>query len=303
MDFCLLTRFHSRHSSSNFILRLVDEAKAQGHTLHLINPTDITLSFNQNQLPLFYKGQPFRHFDLIHYALRWDDNNTWDIIETLKQWGYPVIPPNRVPLGDTITMARLYTRAGILIPRTWVLNSADQLPIIMPEISYPFMLRARVEDTGRKVMVVRQLHEAMTFATQLSKGGQSFLVQEIPVPTATDIRVFVVGDQILAAIERMAPMAQVRPSEVGNLQATPTSLSQAEVDLVMATMRVYGAPYAAVSILRRPTGYPPMLLEVTRAPTFIEAEKSTGLNLVAPIITHLAQQAQLSPPHLTKPSD
>lgn len=294
LNICLLTRFHSHHKGSSFVTRLVHEAQAQGHAFTIVNPSDITLSFNNQDVPVFHQGKPFPRFDLIHYALRWDDISTWDIIDALRQWNFPIIPPHRIPLGDSITMARLYARAGIRTPRTWVLNDAEQLPIVLPDITYPFMLRARTGQSGRKLIVAHNFPEAQDAAAALSQSGQRFLVQEILSPTATDIRVFVVGTQILAAVERTAPMTFLRPIEHGNLSVRPVPLTPAEEELVLAAMRVYGAPYGAISFLRQPN-QSPALLEVVRAPTFEEAEQVTGQNLVAPIITHLATLARKHP--------
>lgn len=296
MNFCLLTRFHSRHSQSSFVQRLLAEAEAAGHSFQVINPAEITLAFSggppsASASPVRWQGGELPRFDLIHYALRWDDDHTWHILETLRDWGQPVLPSTRVPLGDSITMTRLFARAGIRTPRTWVMANATQLPIILPELPFPCTFRVRKGEQGRKVYLVNHSREALELAETLSLGGFNFMVQEIMPPTGVDVRAVLVGGQVIAAVERVAPMSYIRPGEDGNLRVLPTALSEAETKLVQAAMRIYNAPYAAVSFLRR-NEQEPILLEVSRTPALTEIEATTGANVAGAIIAHLAAAAR-----------
>ncbi len=294
MRFCLLTRFHSHHSNSSFVRRLQAEAEAAGHEFILLNPADLALTFGgdakPSDCPVYMKGEPIPDFDLIHYALRWDDEHTWNVVEALRDYGRPVLPLQRIPLGDSITMARLFSRAGVRTPRTWVLGDGAQLPIILPELSFPCLFRVRKGQQGRRLYQANHAGEAVQIADSLSHDGHSFMVQDITPPTGVDVRVFMAGSKVIAAVERVAPMSYIRPGEENNLKVAPTHLTPAEVKLVQTAMRIYNAPYAAVSFLRREAG-DPVLLEVSRAPTLTEVETVTGINVAGAIIAYLAQQA------------
>ena len=295
MRFCLLTRFHSHHSNSSFVRRLQAEAQLAGHEFVFINPADLALTFGggarPSECPVYLNGAPLPDFDLIHYALRWDDEHTWNIVEALRDYGRPVLPLSRVPLGDSITMARLFARAGVRTPRTWVLGNGSQLPIILPELSFPCLFRVRKGQQGRKLYKADHTGEALQIAEALSHGGHSFMVQDITPPTGLDVRAFVVGSHVVAALERVAPVSYIRPGEDNNLRVAPTHLNPAELKLVQTTMKIYNAPYAAISFLRR-EGVEPVLLEVSRAPTLTEVEAVTGVNVASAIIAFLAHEAK-----------
>lgn len=295
MQFCLLTRFHNQHENSSFIHRLVEEATRKGHTFHLVNPEDITLAFDGKNFPVRWQGRDFPQFDLIHYALRWDDEHTWEVIDALRMWGRKVMPATRVPMGDSITMARLVARKGIRTARTWVLSSPEQLPIILPELPFPCVFKVRKGGSGRKIYIANHTGEALQVAEGLAKSGFSFVVQEILPPTGTDVRVFVVGDQIVAAVERLAHPTFMRPKEEGNLRLHETKLQPAEIKLVKSAMQLYAAPYAAVSILRR-EDEEPVLLELSRAPALGEVEATTGVNIAARIIDYCVTSANAAVP-------
>jgi glutathione synthase/RimK-type ligase-like ATP-grasp enzyme len=303
LHFCLITRFHSHHSTSSFVARLVHEAERAGHQFSIVNPADITLAFDgPNQFPVKVGDAVFPTFDLVHYALRWDDDFAWDIIETLKSWGHNVLPATRIPLGDSVTMARLMARSGVNAPRTWVLAQANQLPVILNDLHYPCMFKIRPSRVslsaknaaatgGRKVYFANNSAEAVGIAHSLERTLQDIMVQEVPTPVGEDTRAFVVGNKIVAAVNRRAPVGLSRPLEEGNPTVVSTVLSGTEQTLVLAAAKLYAAPYAAVSILRIP-GQPPLLLELSRAPALTEAEQATGVNIAGAIIAYCATQVQ-----------
>ena len=294
MRFCLLTRFHTNHGQSAFAKRLVDEAAAMGHSFELVNPVEISVQYSSLEGAVQWQGKPFPAFDLVHYALRWDDDHTWGVVETLRGLGYTVIPPHRIPMGDSITMTRLFARNNIATPRTWVFNSVEQLAIVLGELPFPCLFRVRRGSQGRRVFIAEHTGEAMQLAQTLSSNGYPFMVQEILAPTGTDIRAFVVGNTVAAAIERMAPPGYIWPREDGNARATAVQLTAAEQSLVTSAAKVYNAPYAAVSLVRR-EGHPPALLELSRAPTLGEVERTTGVNVAQAIVAYCASMAR--PPH------
>lgn len=304
MRFIIFTRFHSQHSQGEFVVRLAAAATELGHTISIINPADVFLDFsrapNMGQgsaslpdCPVRWRDLPFPAADLVLPIARWDDEYTWQVVETLRAWGQPVFPHNRVPLGDHVTMARLFARRNIPTPRSWVLNSTEQFTVILPEISFPCLIRSRHGGRGRQFNVAQHSGEGLELAQKFSNVGHPFVVQDLPQPWGEDVRVMMVGGVAAAAVLRRAPVGFVRPRETGNLSATPTQLSPQELVLAQQAASIYGAPFCAVSILRTEQG--PVLLEVARAPVLSEMEHATGTNLAKPIIEHLAQLSTQSP--------
>ena len=289
MRFCLITRFHRRHQNSSFVLRLLEEANKLGHSFDLVNPEEVSFAYDNNQFPLRYRGVEFPEYDLIHYALRWDDDHTWEIVDTLRTWGRRVMPSSRVPMGDSITMARLFARKSIRTPRTWVFGRVDEMLACLTEMTYPCIFRVREGVKGRKLHVVTHSGEAVSHADSISRGGQPFLVQEVPEPKGKDLRVMVIGADIVCAIERTAPDGFVRPREDRNETAVPVELTESEKRMAIAATVVYHAPYAAVSLLRPADGSESMVLEVTRAPALSELEATSGINIARKLVEYCVE--------------
>lgn len=305
MRFIIFTRFHSQHSQGEFVLRLVAAATELGHTITIINPAEVFLDFSKGQAstlgsgslpecPVRWRDLPFPAADLVLPIARWDDEYTWQVVETLRAWGQPVYPHNRVPLGDHVTMARLFARRNIPTPRSWVLNTAEQFTVIVPEIEFPCLIRSRHGGRGRQFNVAQHSGEGLELASKFSNVGHPFVVQELPQPWGEDIRIMMIGQQVAASVLRRAPVGFVRPRESGNLSVMPVELSPEEITLAQSAAHIYSAPFCAVSILRTATG--PVLLEVARAPVLSEMESATGTNLAMALIQHLGLLVAGGPP-------
>lgn len=292
MKLVFLTRFHSQqgqHGQHALGQRLIQAALAKGHELQIINPADILLEFGERNgnFPVRWRGQVYPRVDLTLPMARWDDSHTWQVAETLQNWGHPISLHQRLPLGDHITMARLLARRNIAAPRSWVLSQADQIGMIIPILEFPILMRSRYGGTGRRVVVVQHTGEAYNHADYLAKGGQPFLVQDLPQPLGQDVRVLIVGNRVAAALQRQAPPGFVRPREDGNHRVTTTTLTEAEENLALAAARMYGAPFCAVSLLR--SGRGPLLLEVSRVPTLAEFEHAYQADFASIIVDELVQ--------------
>ena len=297
MKFIIFTRFHSQHSQGEFVMRLATAASELGHTISIINPSEVFLDFSKGQMatpgsaslpecPVRWRDLQFPAADLVLPIARWDDEYTWQVVETLRAWGQPVYPHNRVPLGDHVTMARLFARSNIPTPRSWVLNTAEQFTVITPELNFPCLIRSRHGGRGRQFNVAQHSGEGMELSKKFSNIGHPFVVQELPQPWGEDVRIMLVGSQVMASVLRRAPVGFVRPRESGNLSVMPIELTPQEVSLAQQAAQMYGAPFCAVSLLRTPSG--PVLLEVARAPVLSEMEAATGKNLALHIVQHLS---------------
>jgi len=266
-----------------------------GHHFHLVNPQEVSFDLAPGVFPVRYQGKDFPEFDLVHYALRWDDDHTWEVVDMLRSQGRKVMPVQRVPMGDMVTMARLFARNGVRTPRTWVFARADDVQIAIPEIKFPCLFRMREGGKGRKIFIAHHVGEMMQIAEMASRHGKTFLLQEIIEPLGEDVRAMVVGGKVVCAIHRQAPEGFIRPKEGDNPHVTSVQLTPVEEEFVINAAKAYYAPYAAVSFIRGADGNP-VLLELARAPALDEMENATGTNIAQAII-HLCEDAVNNPQH------
>jgi len=126
----------------------------------------------------------------------------------------------------------------------------------------------------------------------LERFGAIYLQEYVPTP-GRDIRAFVVGPRVSAAIYRMATPGNWRTNIHQGAQAEPCQLNDATANMAVAAARAVGLDYTGVDILEGPDG--PMVIEVNGNPLWQGILQATGCNMaddiMAWVVERIAQTA------------
>jgi len=155
----------------------------------------------------------------------------------------------------------------------------------------PLIIKPRNENQGRNIMVARTPQVLRDHVARLLSLYGSCIVQDFVEESAgRDIRAFVIGDMVFAAMERVAPDGK----EIANLSsggsARPVSLTEAEKAMSVQAARLFGASYAGIDLLRTTNG--PVVLEVNVSPGLKIAE-IVNVDLPTHIIRYLMSKTGL----------
>jgi ribosomal protein S6--L-glutamate ligase len=121
----------------------------------------------------------------------------------------------------------------------------------------------------------------------------NFLVQEfVAEAKGADLRCFVVGDRVLAAMRRQAEPGEFRSNLHRGGRASAVSLSEAEEATALRAAKVMGLEVAGVDLLRSRKG--PLVLEVNSSPGLEGIEGASGVDVAGAIVDHVA--GRLPPP-------
>jgi ribosomal protein S6--L-glutamate ligase len=126
----------------------------------------------------------------------------------------------------------------------------------------------------------------------------NFLVQEfIAEAKGSDLRCFVVGKKVVAAMQRDASPGEFRANLHRGGTASPATLSPEERRIAVKAASALGLGVAGVDMLRSKRG--PLILEVNASPGLEGIEAATGVNVAAAIIglleTEGSPQASATP--------
>lgn len=106
-----------------------------------------------------------------------------------------------------------------------------------------------------------------------------------------DIRVFVVGNKVVAAMERKAKKGEFRANFHLGGSICVTDLSQEERKFAICATRALGLDYAGVDILRTKDGA--KVLEVNSCPGLEGISQATGINVAEHIIKYAVKKVLL----------
>jgi ribosomal protein S6--L-glutamate ligase len=119
----------------------------------------------------------------------------------------------------------------------------------------------------------------------------NFLVQEfIKEAKGADLRCFVVGGRVVAAMQRQAPEGDFRANIHRGGTAIPVILTPQEIEIALHAARVMGLGVAGVDVLRSHRG--PLVLEVNSSPGLEGIEAATGVDVAGAIIDHVTGGAR-----------
>ncbi|VTN15288.1 Alpha-aminoadipate--lysW ligase lysX [Raoultella terrigena] len=116
------------------------------------------------------------------------------------------------------------------------------------------------------------------------------LVQEyIAEAKGRDIRCLVVGDEVVAAIERRAKEGDFRSNLHRGGVATVATISEQERAIAIKAAKTLGLDVAGVDILRANRG--PLVMEVNASPGLEGIETTTGVDIAGHMIAWIERQA------------
>ena len=116
------------------------------------------------------------------------------------------------------------------------------------------------------------------------------LVQEyIKEARGRDIRCLVVGDEVVAAIERRAKEGDFRSNLRRGGMASIASITPREREIAIKAAQTMGLDVAGVDILRAERG--PLVMEVNASPGLEGVEKTTGVDIAGRMIQWIERHA------------
>lgn len=193
---------------------------------------------------------------------------------------------------DKLRSLQLLTREGIDMPVTGFASSPDDTRDLIEMVGGAPLVVKLVEGTqgiGVVLAETRQATKSVIDAFRRLKAH--ILVQEfIKEAQGRDIRCLVIGDKVVAAIEREAKEGDFRSSLHRGGKAHPVEITLQEGEIAVKAAATPGLDVAGVDILRAHRG--PLVMEVNASPGLAGIEATTGINIAAMMIDWIEQHAQ-----------
>ena len=191
---------------------------------------------------------------------------------------------------DKLFASQLFIRNGLSMPLTGFAHSPlDTKELIDMVGGAPLIVKLLVGTKGQGVILAETNKAAEGVINTMKSLNANLLVQEfIREANGSDLRCFVVGGKVVAAIERTAAPGDYRANLHQGGVARKVRLDSGERKLAIAAARALGLTVCGVDIIRSSRG--PLLLEVNSSPGLEGIEKATEKNVAGSIIEELERQ-------------
>lgn len=292
MKIAILTRNPDLYSHR----RLLEAGLARGHHVEMIDTLYCYMNISASKPAVHYRGgKPLSSFDAV--IPRIGASNTFYGTAVLRQ----LEMMNVYPLNDSVSIVRsrdklrslqILSRKGIPMPNTAFARSPEDTDDVIKLVGGPPIIIKLLEGTqGRGIMLAETYKAAHSVITAFKQIKANILVQEfIQEAAGCDIRCFVVGDRVVASMERKAKDGEFRSNIHRGGVASEIKITVEEKEMAIRASRAMGLQVAGVDIIRSSRG--PLVLEINSSPGLEGIEKATGKDIAGLIIQYLEKHAK-----------
>lgn len=187
---------------------------------------------------------------------------------------------NRVPQPKTVLIPLTFPRVGY--------TDCAFLEKIADYLGFPLVIKQCFGSFGAGVYLARNMDEAKA-ALMKTAGGAAIAQQYIASSFARDIRAYVVGDKVVAAMLRHNESGDFRANVAQGGKADAYTLSEAQAALAVKTAQLLGCTFAGVDLLFGENGEM-TVCEVNSNAHFAGISAATGVNIADKIMEAVAQR-------------
>ncbi len=193
---------------------------------------------------------------------------------------------------DKLKSLQILAKHGIPMPATGIANSPASIDAIIKSLGGAPLIIKLVEGTeGEGVVLAETNSAAKSVISAFKQLRANVIVQEfIKESSGRDIRCFVIGDKVVASMERIANEGEYRANFHLGASVQPVKITKEERAMAIKASKVMKMDVAGVDILRSNRGS--LVLEINSSPGLEGIEKATGVNVAGAMIEFLEKKYQ-----------
>ena len=289
MKIAILSRNRKLYSTR----RLVEAAEANGHEAKVIDVLRCYMNITSLNPTIHYKGEVLEPFDAV--IPRIGASVTFYGTAVLRQFEMMNVFPLNESVAvtrsrDKLRSAQLLARKGVGMPVTGFAHNPDDIQDLLKAVGNAPAVIKLLEGTQGIGVVLAETNKAAESVIQAFMGLKAnIMVQEfIKEAGGSDIRCFVVGDKVVAAMKRQGPEGEFRSNLHRGGSASLVRLTPSERATAVRAAKIMGLGVCGVDLLRSNHG--PVVMEVNSSPGLEGIEAASGKDVAEIIIKHLEKR-------------
>lgn len=272
------------------IKMLRNEVRELGHIPKIIREDKCQMYFPRKSPKVLYAGKPFPKVDVVIPRVTALNNVALraTVLHQLEILGVPLLQSYKsvVRAKNKLRTLQLLTKKNIPVPRTIVVQRFEYLDTAIKKVGgFPIIIKTPFGSLGKGVAIVesrRALHSAFDLLLT-SPEFSSLLIQEyVEEAEGKDLRVFILGDKVLASMERTANSGDFRSNLALGGAGKEAKLTKEEIEISLDAAKALKLHFAGVDLLRSKHG--PVVMEVNCNPGIEGITEVTGVNVASEIV-------------------
>ncbi|MBT8130313.1 MAG: 30S ribosomal protein S6--L-glutamate ligase [Gammaproteobacteria bacterium] len=283
----------SRNKNLYSTRRLVEAAEQRGHEVQVIDVLRCYMNITAHRPSIHYRGAVLNGFDAV--IPRIGASVTFYGTAVLRQFEMMNVFPLNESVAvtrsrDKLRSAQLLARKGIGMPVTGFAHNPDDIQDLLKEVGGAPLVIKLLEGTQGIGVVLAETQKAAESVIQAFMGLKAnIMVQEfIKEAGGSDLRCFVVGDKVVAAMKRQGPEGEFRSNLHRGGSASLVRLTPEERSTAVRAARVMGLEVCGVDLLRSNHG--PVVMEVNSSPGLEGIEKASEKDVAGIIVQYMEKR-------------
>jgi ribosomal protein S6--L-glutamate ligase len=271
--------------------RLKEAALERTYDVRVLNTLKFAIDLEEGAPDLYYRQKSLSHYDatlprigasITYYGTA--------VVRQFEEMGiFCANTSNGITNSrDKLRSLQILSRHHIGIPRTtFVSDKKDILPAIERVGGAPVVIKLIEGTQGIGVLLADTVKAAESIIELLQSQKQNVLIQKFVAESrGKDIRAFVVGDRVVAAMRRVAQGQEFRSNVHRGGVAEAVDLSDQYRETAVRAAQILGLRIAGVDMLESSQG--PQIMEVNSSPGLEGIEKCTGLDIAGAVVEYIA---------------
>ncbi len=293
----------SRNPRGYSAKRFREAASARGHEARILDTLRFAIGLERGRPELIYRGKRMRKYDAV--LPRIGASITFFGLAVLRQFEqmgvYTINESVAIQRSrDKLRSMQILSRYDVGLPATaFVRGREDVLPAIERVGGVPVILKVLEGTQGVGVILAESARTALAIVETLQSAKQQVLIQKfVSESKGRDIRAFVVGDRVVAAMRRTAQGDEFRSNVHRGGKAASLTLDPAFAETAVRAAQIMGLRLAGVDMLEGERG--PQVMEVNSSPGLEGIENATGVDVAGAIIEEFERQVLFPEVNLTQ---
>ncbi len=286
MKIAILSRSRRIYSTA----RLLEAAQSRGHEVRVVDTLRCSMNIASHRPSIHFGGEKLEQQDAV--IPRIGASITFYGTAVLRQFEVT----GTYPLNESVAISRsrdklrslqLLSRRGIGLPVTGFCHSPDDIDDLIKMVGGAPLVIKLLEGTQGIGVVLAETRKAAESVIEAFMGLKAnIMVQEyIKEAGGADIRCFVVGGKVVAAMRRQAQPGEFRSNLHRGGSAEVIKITPEERSTAVRAAKIMGLNVAGVDLLRSNHG--PLVMEVNSSPGLEGIEQASGKDIAGMIIQFL----------------
>ena len=283
----------SCNSNSYSTRRLREAAEQRGHRVKVLNTLKFAIDLEKGRPNLYFRQKELSLYDAV--LPRIGASITYFGTAVVRQFEQMDVFCANTSASisnsrDKLRSLQILSRHQIGIPKTtFVRDKKDVMPAIKRVGGAPVVIKLLEGTQGIGVLLAETEQSAEAIIELLQSQKQNVLIQKFVAESkGRDIRAFVVGDRVVAAMRRVAQGQEFRSNVHRGGIAETVSLDAAYGETAVRAAQIMGLRVAGVDMLEGKSG--PQIMEVNSSPGLEGIEGCTQLDIAGNIIDYISAQ-------------